>query len=88
MMSGVEEICRAWNLMERVVIMTQGFNQGPKEETLKRRQEETSWCWPGGVGWEGIVRPPHPAAPGLPHQPRAGTVLVFRSSVEEAQVHK
>lgn len=52
MVSGVEEIFRAQGLMERVVIMTQGFNQGPKEETLKRRQEEMSWCWPGGVEWE------------------------------------
>ena len=41
-MSGMEEICRAWGLMEGVVILTQGFSQVPKEDILKWRREEMS----------------------------------------------
>ena len=51
-MFGVKEICRAQGLMEGVVIMTQGVNQSPTGETLKWRQEEMSWYWPGGAEWE------------------------------------
>lgn len=50
-MSAMEEICRAWGLMEGVVILTQGFSQVPKEEILKWRREEMSWYWPGEVEW-------------------------------------
>lgn len=41
-------------LTEGVIILTQGFNQGfPREETLKWRPEEVSWCWPGEGEWRG-----------------------------------